>query len=394
VARGSRIRLKGGTEPVLIAGGGIGGLAAALALAIRGIPSHVLEQAPEFKEAGAGIQLGPNSWRSLRALGAEAGVRDLAVFPKSLIMRDGVSGEKLVAIPLAGFEQRFGAPYALIHRADLLNALLDTAKTSPQINLETSRQLKSFHDDGTNVSVTCMDGTRYDAPALIGADGLWSTVRSQLIGDGPPRVSGHITYRAVLPTPEVPEYLRHTDMVLWAGPKCHMVHYPLRGGELYNLVAVFHSDRYEEGWSSYGDPRELHERFKGTCENVRQMLGKIAEWRMWVLCDREPTREWSKGRVTLLGDAAHPMLQYLAQGAGMALEDSLCLARCLDESDSVEDAFAAYPVARYLRTGRVQLSARLYGEFYHADGVRRDLRNDYVENLGYEGLAWIYDYQP
>jgi len=393
VARGSRNRLKI-SGPILIAGGGIGGLAAALALAKRGFRSLVLEQAPEFKEVGAGIQLGPNSWRCLRALGVEPAVKQLAVFPKALIMRDGVSGEEVASIPLGDFEARFGAPYALIHRADLLNALLDAAKTSPLIALETSRQVKGFEDDGSKVSVVTVDGKRYQGPALIGADGLWSTIRAQLLGDGPPRVAGHITYRAVLPTSEVPEHLRHWDMVLWAGPKCHMVYYRLRGGELFNLVAVFHSNRYEEGWNSYGDPQELHERFEGTCADVKRMLKKIAEWRMWVLCDREPIQEWSKGRVTLLGDAAHPMLQYLAQGAGMSLEDSLCLARCLEEAESVEEAFLAYPQARYLRTGRVQLSARLYGEFYHADGVRRDLRNDYVKNLGYEGLAWIYDYAP
>jgi salicylate hydroxylase len=170
-----------------------------------------------------------------------------------------------------------------------------------------------------------------------------------------------------------------------------MVHYPLRGGELFNLVATFHSNRYEEGWNSYGDPAELHERFTNTCADVRLMLSKITEWRMWVLCDREPIKDWSRGRVTLLGDAAHPMLQYLAQGAGMALEDALCVAKCLDEEPDVEAAFRAYPTLRYLRTGRVQLSARLYGEFYHADGVRRELRNAFVKNATYEGLAWIYD---
>ncbi len=385
--------LKDRAKPIIIAGGGIGGLAMALALAKRGYPSRVLEQAPEFKEVGAGIQLGPNSWRALRTLGAEPVVKPLAVMPHALVMMDAVTAEHVVSVPLEGFEQRFGAPYALIHRADLLDALLKTAKASPLIALETSRQVKEFRDDGRGVRVTTTDGRTYDAPALIGADGLWSTVRGQLIGDGRPRVSGHITYRAVLPPNEVPEYLRRWDMVLWAGPKCHLVHYPLRGGDLYNLVAVFHSNRYEEGWNSFGDPAELHERFAGTCADVKLMLGKISEWRMWVLCDREPIKAWSKGHVTLLGDAAHPMLQYLAQGAGMAMEDALCLARCLDESDSVESAFQAYPLKRYLRTGRVQLTARVYGEFYHADGVRRELRNEYVKNIGYGGLAWLYDHE-
>ena len=383
--------LKNSGKPLLIAGGGIGGLACALALAKRGIASRVLEQAPEFKEVGAGIQLGPNSWRALRALGAEETVKALAVFPNALVMNDAVTAEEVVSIPLGGFEKRFGAPYALIHRADFLNALLATCKASKLIALENSQQVKNFSDDGETVRIETSTGAQFETPALIGADGLWSTIRGQLIGDGRPRVAGHITYRAVLPAAEVPEHLRRWDMVLWSGPKCHLVHYPLRGGELYNLVAVFHSNRYEEGWNSYGDPAELHERFKDTCADVRTMLGKIDQWNMWVLCDREPIKEWSKGRVTLLGDAAHPMLQYLAQGAGMALEDSLTIAKCLDEADSVEAAFAAYPAKRYIRTGRVQLSARLYGEFYHADGLRRELRNAYCRNLGYEGLAWIYD---
>jgi salicylate hydroxylase len=385
--------LKNRAKPIVIAGGGIGGLAVALALAKHGYPSRVLEQAPEFKEVGAGIQLGPNSWRALRSLGAEPQVKPFAVMPHALVMMDAVTAEHVVSVPLEGFEQRFGAPYALIHRADLLDGLLKTAQASPLITFETSTQVKEFRDDGSSVRITTTDGRTYDTPALIGADGLWSTIRGQLIGDGKPRVAGHITYRAVLPPNQVPEYLRRWDMVLWCGPKCHMVHYPLRGGELYNLVAVFHSNRYEEGWNSFGDPAELHERFAGTCPDVKLMLGKISEWRMWVLCDREPIKTWSKGRVTLLGDAAHPMLQYLAQGAGMALEDALCLARSLDEADSVEAAFQAYPLRRFVRTGRVQLTARLYGEFYHAEGARREIRNAFVKNIGYAGLAWLYDHE-
>src|SRR5882672_4951266 len=385
--------LRNPAKPIVIAGGGIGGLSAALALAKRGMPSLVLEQAAEFKEVGAGIQLGPNCWRALRELGVEDAAKKIAVFPEALVMMDSISSEQVVSIPLGGFEKRFGAPYALAHRADLLHVFLDACKAEAKITLETSRHVKSFADDGENVHVATSEGHVYDTPAFIGADGLWSTVRGQLIGDGRPRVSGHISYRSVLRAEDVPEYLRRWEMVLWAGPKCHMVHYPLRGGELFNLVATFHSNRYEEGWNSYGDPAELHERFGGTCDDVKLMLRKIAEWRMWVLCDREPIKQWSKGRVTLLGDAAHPMLQYLAQGAGMALEDSLCLAKCLDDADSVEAAFAAFPLLRYLRTGRVQLAARLYGEFYHADGVRRELRNAFVKNASYEALAWLYEYK-
>jgi salicylate hydroxylase len=184
-------------------------------------------------------------------------------------------------------------------------------------------------------------------------------------------------------------------MTFWAGEKVHLVIYPLRGGELYNLVAVFHSSRYEEGWDSYGDPAELHERFAKTCEAVRTLLGKIESWRMWVLCDRPPIKEWSRGRITLLGDAAHPMLQYLAQGACMALEDAVCLANKVeDNSGDFAAAFQAYQQARYLRTGRVQIMARVYGEFYHASGVARELRNMMLGARtpadAFDSMAWLY----
>src|SRR5438309_1702306 len=182
------------------------------------------------------------------------------------------------------------------------------------------------------VTARTESGQIHEGLALIGADGLWSTIRQIVVGDGKPQVAGHITYRAMLPTSEVPQHLRRWSMTFWAGEKVHLVIYPLRGGDLYNLVAVFHSNRYEEGWDSYGDPAELNERFAKTCEPVRTLLGKIESWRMWVLCDRPPIKDWSRGRVTLIGDAAHPMLQYLAQGACMAVEDAVCLADKAEET--------------------------------------------------------------
>jgi salicylate hydroxylase len=178
----------------------------------------------------------------------------------------------------------------------------------------------------------------------------------------------------------------------------HFVLYPLRTGELYNLVAVFHSNRYEEGWDSYGDPAELHERFAQTCAPVRMLLNKIESWRMWVLCDRPPIKDWSRGRITLLGDAAHPMLQYLAQGACMAIEDAVCLAdKAVAADGDYAAAFRAYQQARYLRTGRVQIMARVYGEFYHASGVAKELRNMMLGARTPEdamaGMEWIYGEQ-
>jgi 3-hydroxybenzoate 6-monooxygenase len=382
--------------PVLIVGGGIGGLAAALALAQKGVPSRVLEQAPEFTEVGAGIQLGPNVFRMFDVLGLTDAVSRLAVFPESLIMLDSITGEEVTRVPLDGrFRGKFTHPYALIYRPDLLSVLLEACRSNPLIALQTSQKVVAVDETGGGVVARTDQGASHDGAALIGADGLWSTIRQLIIGDGKPQVAGHITYRAVLPTKEVPEHLRRWAMTFWAGEKVHLVIYPLRGGELYNLVAVFHSNRYEEGWDSFGDPAELHERFAKTCEPVRTLLGKIESWRMWVLCDRPPAKAWSKGRMTLIGDAAHPMLQYLAQGACMAVEDAICLANCVESAQGdYAAAFQTYQAARYLRTGRVQIMARVYGEFYHASGVARELRNMMLSartpEQSFEAMEWLY----
>jgi len=391
-------------RPILIVGGGIGGLAAALALAQKGFRSHVLEQASEFKEIGAGIQLGPNVFKMFDILGMTAAVSRLATFPENLVMMDCITSEDVARIPLGKeFRERFRYPYALIHRVDLLNVLLEACRKSSLIGLETSRKVTDIADHGGHVLVSTKtgpafesDGPVYEGAALIGADGLWSTVREWLIHDGKPRVSGHIAYRAVLPTEHVPERLRRPDMAFWAGEKTHLVYYPIRSGMLTNLVAVFHSNRYEEGWDSYGDPAELHERFAGVCQDAKTLLSKIETWRMWVLCDREPIKNWTRGRVVLLGDAAHPMLQYLAQGGCMAVEDALCLADQLEKTGGdFPQSFQSYQQLRYLRTARAQVTARYYGDVYHAAGVVRELRNQLLAGrspqAAYESMAWLYD---
>ncbi len=383
--------------PILIAGGGIGGIAAALALTQKGFSVQVLERAADFHELGAGIQLGPNVFRMFELLGVGADMSHWAVFPNNLIMRDALDGTEITRIPTGEpLQQRFGYPYAVIHRADLHKVLIDAVKRSPLATLTTNCKVVSYEDREDRVVVQTEAGASLDGAALIGADGLWSAVRSQLVGDGKPRVSGHIAYRGVIPLAKVPEHLWENNVVLWAGPKTHLVHYPLHRGEVYNLVAVFHSSRYEEGWDTYGDPAELRERFAGQHHKVREFLDMANEWKMWVLCDRDPISQWTDGNVTLLGDAAHPMLQYLAQGGCMAIEDAVVLAQKLSEAKGdYNAAFLAYQRERYLRTTRVQLSARMYGDIYHATDAVRDLRKQMLSGRtpeqAYNGMAWLYD---
>jgi 2-polyprenyl-6-methoxyphenol hydroxylase-like FAD-dependent oxidoreductase len=384
-------------RPFLIAGGGIGGLACALALARKGFPVRLFEQQSEFREAGAGIQLGPNMFKALARLDLKDAVLADAWQPGAQEMRCALSGKLVTRIPLeAEFRAKFGEPYGVTHRHDLLASFLSACKAQPLISLETGRRLDSFRDEGNRVVATLDNGDEAEGEALIGCDGVWSRARAQVVGDGEPIVSGHIAYRAVLKKSEVPEDLWQSDVVLWAGPRTHLVHYPLRRGELYNLVAVFHSKQYVEGWNAEGDTALLWRHFEGQRPEVLRMLERIETWRMWVLCDREPVKHWSKGRVTLLGDAAHPMLQYLAQGANMATEDAVVLAEKLAEhKGDIAGAFVAYQEARYKRTAWVQIMARVYGELYHAEGVKAELRND---SLGartpqdaYKGVEWLYN---
>ena len=385
------------TLQIIISGGGIGGLATALVLAQDGHRVTVLEQAPAFGEIGAGIQLGPNIFRMFHYLGLTEAVNRLAFFPPGLGMNDVRTGEKVVRVPLGDVARAtYGFPYGVIYRADLHQVFLNACKAQPNINLRVNARVESFEQLADGVQARLADGEVVEGSALIGADGMWSKIREVVVGDGKPRVSGHIAYRAVLKREDVPAHLWSDDVLLWGGEKTHLVHYPLRRGELFNLVAVFHSNKYDEGWNSFGDTAELNERFREACPQVRELLAKIETWKMWVLCDREPVKNWTDRRVTLLGDAAHPMLQYLAQGAGQAIEDAVVLREALRFTrGDVKSAFQKYQQARYLRTGRVQLTARFYGDIYHAAGVQRELRNQMFqstnESAGFAGLKWMYD---
>jgi len=385
--------------PVLVLGGGIGGLAAALALAKKGRRVRLFEQGSELKEIGAGIQLGPNVYHMFEVLGLTGAIERWSAHPENLIMMDAITGEEVTRLPVGSeaFRRRFrGYRYGVIHRGDLYQVLLEACRAEKGIELNEKRKGLGFEEKSDRIVLQLDGGEAIAGACLIGCDGLWSKVRAQILGDGKPRVSGHIAYRAVLARAEVPDDLWQNNVVLWAGPKTHLVHYPLRRGELYNLVAVFHSDRYEEGWDVYGDPEELARKFEHERAEVKRLLDKIDVWKMWVLCDREPARRWSKGRATLLGDAAHPTLQYLAQGANMAIEDAVVLAAYAEISGfDWAKTFRLYEDARYKRTARVQIMSRYYGDAYHAAGVVRELRNDVLAPRpgaapDFEGVAWLY----
>lgn len=381
------------TAPFIVAGGGIGGLAVALALARAGRRAVVLEQMPQFREVGAGIQLGPNAFAMFECLGVREAVEASAVFPDSLNIRDALSAEPVLHIPLGPkFVERYRQRYAVTYRPDLLDALLQACRSSPLVTLHTGKKVADWEDRDGGVVVRTEDGLALEGSALVGADGLWSRVRRRIVNDGEPRRVGHVAYRAVLPMEKAPEHARAHRVTLWAGPRIHLVHYPLRRGTLLNLVAVFHSDRYEEGWDVYGDPQELHAKFERARPEVKELLGLIETWRMWVLCDREPVRGWSAGRAVLLGDAAHPMLQYMAQGAAMAVEDAVVLAAKVSaHGDDLARAFREYEDERVLRTARVQLTSRFVGEYvYHPRGPSAEVRNQMLKTLSGESMAWLY----
>ena len=360
--------------PFLVAGGGIGGLVTAYALASKGFPVRVFEQAPEFKELGAGIQLGPNIFRALERIGLKASMLEDAWVPDKLEMRDALTAEEITSVPLGEpFIERFKQPYAVTHRADIHGVYLRACQGSNLVSLENSRRVDDFADHGDSVTLRLDNGEEVGGRALIGCDGMWSKVRAKVVGDGAPRVSGHIAYRAVLKREDVPDDLWRPDMVLWAGPKTHFVVLSCCAAARSTTSSrPFYLDRYVEGWNAEGAKDELFARFAGQRPEVLRLLERIETWRMWVLCDREPVKDWTKGRVTLLGDAAHPMLQYLAQGACMATEDAVCLAEKMAATPGRRAGRlpCLLQQQRYLRTGRVQIMARVYGELYHARGVR------------------------
>ena len=381
---------------VIVAGGGIGGLAAALGLANKGCNVTVLEQADKFGEIGAGIQIGPNAFHAMDYLGVGDAGRAKAVYIDRLIMMDGMTGTEIAEIPVdEPFRRRFGNPYAVIHRSDLHGVLLDACRANNAITLVNRQRVTGYEHTASGAKVRTEAGSEFEADAVVGCDGVRSKIREQMTGGDPLRLSGHVAYRAVLPIEQMPEDLRWNAATLWAGPKCHMVHYPLQGWKTFNLVATFQTEVDNVGVNEPGNREEILSRFGHIVHKARKLLEIPTEWRRWVLGDREPIENWTEGRVTLLGDAAHPTHQYFAQGACMAMEDAVCLADQIERSGgNFTRAFLAYQENRIVRAYRVVLSSRMLGRVYHAEGVERKIRNSVLgaksPNEFYDGLQWLY----
>jgi 2-polyprenyl-6-methoxyphenol hydroxylase-like FAD-dependent oxidoreductase len=368
---------------VLVCGGGIGGLAAALALTKVGVSVTVLEQAQELGEIGAGVQLGPNAFSAFDALGISERARARAVYTERLMLLDAVDGSEIANMPVGeAFRARFGNPYAVIHRADIHHSLLEGVQENGQIALETSTRVERIEQAGDRVVAIDQRGRSFDADAVVGCDGGKSLVRQQYVDEA-----------------EFPADLKYNAPVVWCGPNCHLVHYPLRGGQQYNVVVTFHS-RKTETWSiTDGSQEEVLTYFTDIVPRARQLLSLPKSWRRWATADREPIAQWTFGRVTLLGDAAHPMLQYLAQGACMALEDSVTLGEAVRRSNGdLAAAFERYQRSRVTRTARVLLMTREMGRIYHAKGIERLVRNDLWKDRTperfYDALEWLYGWKP
>ncbi|MEB3102913.1 FAD-dependent monooxygenase [Ferviditalea candida] len=388
--------------PFVIVGGGIGGLAAALGLAETGRESYVLERAPEFGEVGAGIQLAPNGTAVLERLGVMDEIRKFAVFPKRLVLMDAFTGKELTALDLGeAFLKRYGHPYIVLHRADLHKVLYEACEAKGGITMLTNSEVEKVEDLGDRAQVTLTDGTIYETDAVIGADGIHSKTR-KLVSDDHPVCSQYVAYRGTIPMEEVVETAGTDpdDVIMWIGPHLHLVQYPVRRGELYNQVVVFKSFKYKSGaddWKAndWGTPEEMDERFANACSYVQRAVSFISRQFRWAMWDRTPISNWTNGRVTLLGDAAHPMLQYMAQGGIAALEDVAHLTNMIHKyGDDYATAFKEYQADRIPRSASVQTNARLWGEIIHAaDPIAILLRNSIFsrrDSFDVSHVDWLY----
>ena len=386
-------------KQILIAGGGIGGLAAALGCSRAGWSVQLVEGTRAFGEVGAGIQMGPNVTRVLHGWGLEQELRKYAAYPELMLVRSAANGQELGRLRLGDrAHKRYGAPYATIHRADIHKLLLKAVERSGDVELMLGQWLESFVDTGDGVQTRTQLGVEMQAQGLVGADGLWSAVRQHLLKDADPRVTGHLAYRALIPQKDLPAYLRSQKVTVWLGSDLHVVQYPVRRGHWLNVVVI--AKGYVKGevedWDQATVSGELQAAMGSTCNKLQDLISAIETWRLWVLCDRPPmtgAHEQAQGSVALLGDAAHPMRPYMAQGAGMAIEDAACLQRVLALPQmTVAERFKQYAGERWKRNAQVQARSIRNGEIFHAKGVMRWGRDLGMSLLGERVLdvPWLY----
>ena len=388
--------------PIVVVGGGLGGLCAATGLGNDGHPVLVLEQAAEIEPIGYGIQLGPNVFKVFNALGVSEQVLAASNLPPALVMPDADSGKTLIEVSLTSptYKERFTHPYVVIHRADLHNVLLEKCQQTPNVELSVNTTVTGFEEAGDHVKVICADGKIIKAAALIGADGLKSRIRQALGHKDELVPNGYVAHRTLIDMKDVPKELAHTeDVVLWAGPGYHVVHYPLRHSSIFNIVSVFRNPATGHGENPEGYAKDLEQVYANAQPVLKKLLSMMNLDRRWVLSDRDPIRNWTRGRVTLLGDAAHPAYQSFAQGAGMAIEDAGCLVKILQQTNyDYEKAFIDYEKARVTRAARLVLESRMLWEFYHAEGLARDVRNQEISERTpddtYRCLNWVWSGDP
>jgi 2-polyprenyl-6-methoxyphenol hydroxylase-like FAD-dependent oxidoreductase len=380
--------------PLLIIGAGIGGMATALALARRGLEVIVFEQAQTIGEIGAGIQLAPNALRVLDELGVLAEVSAGAVRPPAATLRDATTGEVITRLEFDdAFEAKYGYGYLVTHRSDLHRAITTAALATELVTVKTNARVHRLKEGTSDVTIELESGDVLSAEAVIGADGLHSVVRKHVTGGDDVVYVGDFAYRGTVDYEAVAEREGKDDVTWWVGPSMHLIQYPVRGTRLYNQVAVFSGACEGDDTESWGTAQDFDQHFAGKHEAVRQGAQLLPQDRRWAMVDREPISHWTSGRITLLGDAAHPMVQYLAQGACQALEDAACIAKCLNGSDNYETAFATYEGIRRPRTATVQTWARRMGEIVHAGGAFAAIRDELLHlhpSNELDQIAWLY----
>lgn len=384
----------------VIAGAGIGGLCTSLSLALRGWRVSLYEKAKVLEETGAGLQLSPNASAILGKLGVIERLTPFALRPKAIRIHRARDGATLALMPLDEAERRWGAPYLVVHRADLQRALLEAIAREPSIRLQTGAAVAGFATGEDSVAIAVEQGAvrrKAAADCLIGADGVRSFVRQRLGADSA-RFSGWTAWRAAVDAAHAPPAMRREEITLWLGPNAHLVHYPLRGGAIINSVAIVDEDFRPGGadfWSGAGAPEFLEARFSSWDATARELLRAAPDWRKWPLFDCHPIARWVAGRVALIGDAAHPMLPFLAQGAAQAIEDAGVLGEVLTRGQNIETSLRAYQEARCPRAARVQKESRRQAKIYHLAGPAALLRDTALRALGPQKMLarydWLYD---